>query len=99
MQRSGNTFRVIMRALLKASEGNDVIVVSKDHAMSELKADIARRVMREFGYLEKDKGTRAAIRFVNGNTIYFVGERDLLPSESVYRLRGVSESAPVIFDV
>lgn len=99
MRASGNTFRAIMKALLAASGGEDVILVSTNHSRSESKAEMARRVMREFGSLELDKGTRLTINFINGKRIYFVGERDLVDGNYGPRLRGVSDKTLVVFDI
>lgn len=82
MRREGRTFRIIMQAAIKASEGTDVIILMDGH-------DYARNFAKKFGKMLSDYSIMTnpnTILFESGGTITFRARERHTPEKERGRL-------------
>lgn len=79
MRRSGRTFRLLMQALLKASQGLNVLVFTFNHAEAKELFDKAERISH-FNYSEINPSFNL-IKFENNGNLTFAS-RNLILSEA-----------------
>jgi hypothetical protein len=70
MRRTGKTFRALLKAIVKASEGYSVFYVCKDHEVAKQLHDQAARVTN----YHHSGVTHHSIHFENGGKIVFISE-------------------------
>ena len=88
MRKSGNTFRVCLSALLKASEGKNVLVIVRDSGYAKALTNTLLEICNS--YLDSGFFNRNGIdiiKFKNGAHVKVISEENYIQKERTYDIR------------